>query len=1117
MDTLFARGRKHFIRIVCCIILTILLVSLSQVRIARAEQEVRPAPGSVAYTDIPADKPLMTCLVYLTNKGIINGFPDGSFRPAESLTRAQAAKLMVLAGKIPVSDAGKYTFRDVGREHWAYREIEAAAGTGLLSGYPDGTFRPDNTITRAEAVTLLINLSKEKLSLGKKYISDVSEDNWAYPYIQTALEAGLVELESDSSFKPDLAMRRGEMARAISAMLTLSPSLRSVELTGVLSVKKGNVTLILGDTAREVTGEIRIGAGSSIITGSDSQAEINFDDGSGILIDENTQLSITRGSGFLYMRKNGTESVGVDKLELRLEKGRIFGGLVSRYEISQQTAFRNEKYITLATTAMPYGLGSLLLAEGEGAEPPAWTDANQEIPWWAMPYTEYERVMVDMPWGMAGIRGTFWMCEVSDKHIVSVATGKGVVRAGGAAVEVKDGQYTEITHKGAQPREQAAMTQELKQLWAEEKNWVLEHMQQMEENLPLPPASAVLPVEMPVEQEPVLQHEVTSGLAYISSVDKFNEVVETATEFSPEASPVDSPAPVSSSGGGRGGSSSGSSTYTVTFESNGGSEVSSIRVTYGSKISAPEVPVRDGYKFTGWYKEAALINLWDFDTDIVTTDITLYAGWEKIQGGNIITFNDAGLEAVVRNELNKPTGDITDVDMAGLEMLFATQSGITDLTGLEYAVNLQTLYLYGNQISDISALASLTELRYLYLYNNEFSDISVLAGLTNLRDLYLNGNQISDITALAGLTDLQVLDLSYNEISDISALDDLTVLQILHLEHNEVSDISALAGLSELYYLDLSDNQISDISALVANNGLGDGDRIYLDNNLLDTNPGSKDMVDIQTLQARGVYVSYNIDTFTVTFDSQGGSEVSSINATYGSKISAPEAPVLDGYRFTGWYKEAELINLWDFNTDTVTADITLYAGWEKQQGGNIITFNDAGLEAAVRNALNKSIGDITDADMASLEELHAYQSGITDLTGLEYAVNLRTLYLGGNQISDITALAGLTGLQVLDLGGNQISDITTLAALTGLQYLYLYINQISDISALASLTALQNLDIGGNQISDISDLAGLTSLQDLSLWGNQISDIAVLAGFTNLQTLILKDNQISDISALVG
>ena len=58
-------------------------------------------------------------------------------------------------------------------------------------------------------------------------------------------------------------------------------------------------------------------------------------------------------------------------------------------------------------------------------------------------------------------------------------------------------------------------------------------------------------------------------------------------------------------------------------------------------------------------------------------------------------------------------------------------------------------------------------------------------------------------------------------------------------------------------------------------------------------------------------------------------------------------------------------------------------------------------------------MGDITDVDMASLEELHAYQSGITDLTGLEYAVNLRTLYLGGNQISDITALASLTGLQV--------------------------------------------------------------------------------------------------------
>ena len=68
---------------------------------------------------------------------------------------------------------------------------------------------------------------------------------------------------------------------------------------------------------------------------------------------------------------------------------------------------------------------------------------------------------------------------------------------------------------------------------------------------------------------------------------------------------------------------------------------------------------------------------------------------------------------------------------------------------------------------------------------------------------------------------------------------------------------------------------------------------------------------------------------FTVTFDSTGGSNVTAINnIKSGTKIQAPAAPTKDDYTFDGWYKESALNNKWDFNTDTVTSNITLFAKW---------------------------------------------------------------------------------------------------------------------------------------------------------------------------------------------
>ena len=170
---------------------------------------------------------------------------------------------------------------------------------------------------------------------------------------------------------------------------------------------------------------------------------------------------------------------------------------------------------------------------------------------------------------------------------------------------------------------------------------------------------------------------------------------------------------------------------------------------------------------------------------------------------------DARLRAVILDSLGKARGaPITRADMATLRRI-KNHGNIYDLTGLEYATNLEYLNLISNPISDITALAGLTNLTVLWLESNQISDITALARLTNLDTLGLDGNQLSDITALAGLTNLEYLGLERTQLSDIAALAGLTKLTYLSLISNRISDITVLSKLTNLEFLFLENNQIT--------------------------------------------------------------------------------------------------------------------------------------------------------------------------------------------------------------------------------------------------------------------------------------------------------------------
>jgi len=190
---------------------------------------------------------------------------------------------------------------------------------------------------------------------------------------------------------------------------------------------------------------------------------------------------------------------------------------------------------------------------------------------------------------------------------------------------------------------------------------------------------------------------------------------------------------------------------------------------------------------------------------------------ERIPGESV-HIPDPNLRAAIASTLGKaPNAQITVAEMATLKHFRAIDKGIRDLTGLEFATNLETLELRSNQMSDLSALSSLKSLKETWIEGEMISDLSPFAGLTNLEGLRLWKLSITDLSPLKGLTNLRWLSLGHNSksVSDFSPLAGLRSLKRLRLYEMGFSDISPLANLTGLRVLDLRSNNISDVSSFV--------------------------------------------------------------------------------------------------------------------------------------------------------------------------------------------------------------------------------------------------------------------------------------------------------------
>jgi hypothetical protein len=181
-------------------------------------EEVVEKPELVTFVDVPEGHWAKAPIENLATLGIFGGYPDGTFHPESELTRAELATILVRARGIEPRGVTEAPFPDVAADHWAAKYVKTASDLKFVTGYPDGTFNPGGSLTRAEAVVVIVrfaNISSPENITSRAFI-DLPIEHWATPFVWRALEAGMLDYLGGGDFEPNRKTTRSEIAEILS-------------------------------------------------------------------------------------------------------------------------------------------------------------------------------------------------------------------------------------------------------------------------------------------------------------------------------------------------------------------------------------------------------------------------------------------------------------------------------------------------------------------------------------------------------------------------------------------------------------------------------------------------------------------------------------------------------------------------------------------------------------------------------------------------------------------------------------------------------------------------------------------------------------------------------------
>ncbi|WP_309089193.1 S-layer homology domain-containing protein [Domibacillus sp.] len=172
---------------------------------------------AATFKDLSESQRFYKEMMYLEGRAIISGYPDGTFQPDGQVTRAAAA--IMIGRALGLDGTQKATkFSDVGADQKASGYIASAAGRGIISGYPDGSYRPNEAVTRGQMAIFLsraFGLTKEAAAP----FTDVSSSMASYPHIKRIIAENLTSGYEDNTFRPNVKVTRAQFSAFLSRAL----------------------------------------------------------------------------------------------------------------------------------------------------------------------------------------------------------------------------------------------------------------------------------------------------------------------------------------------------------------------------------------------------------------------------------------------------------------------------------------------------------------------------------------------------------------------------------------------------------------------------------------------------------------------------------------------------------------------------------------------------------------------------------------------------------------------------------------------------------------------------------------------------------------------------------
>ncbi len=206
------------------------------------------------FPDVPVDHQYVEAIGYLYDNDIVSGYPDGTFKPDAQINRAEFLKILVGSGNEGLAYADELEspqsdcFTDVGSE-WFAAYVCAGKAFGWVDGYPDGSYKPEQTVNKVEAIKMVLNAKEladlpDPSTITVKPYDDVPLGEWYTPYVMRVKELGILE-ETGGNLNPGANMSRA----GISEMMYRSEFVVTPEPGFVIDLEMAMVTRVVdGDT-----------------------------------------------------------------------------------------------------------------------------------------------------------------------------------------------------------------------------------------------------------------------------------------------------------------------------------------------------------------------------------------------------------------------------------------------------------------------------------------------------------------------------------------------------------------------------------------------------------------------------------------------------------------------------------------------------------------------------------------------------------------------------------------------------------------------------------------------------------------------------------------------------